>query len=398
MDKEYDVLIVGAGTAGAQCARTLAKNGIKVLMLEKEKEIGEPNFSTAGTPEETLKVFNLPQEVAPYYWNKLSIESPNEKYLKSLEKNCGYVFDFRKLRSWLAEDVAKSGGNIAVGVTATDPILENGSIVGVKYQGILSSGEIRARIIVDATGNAAFLTNKLGLLNPKTRLSAVGLELEMTNVTFPSESTLYFYLGDKYIPNGYGWIFPLREKVAKVGIGRFVYDTPFDMKLGLKHFIEKITWLKDAQPFEFHSGSLSFDQGIKNFVKDNFITIGTAASHVNPLGGEGIRHGLYSGQFAAETIIEALAQNDTSEKSLQKFNKKWMEYSDNNWETCRKLARYFYGDTNNQKVDDYVASIGPLSGDDWFDLLFNYNFKKKALKILTDLAQEKVEDMFKPDN
>ena len=43
---ELDVIIVGAGPSGAQCARELVKKGHKVLLIEKSKEIGEPNFSS----------------------------------------------------------------------------------------------------------------------------------------------------------------------------------------------------------------------------------------------------------------------------------------------------------------------------------------------------------------
>ena len=42
MKRDYDVVIVGAGPAGSMTAKWAAKNGAKVLMIEKRQEIGSP--------------------------------------------------------------------------------------------------------------------------------------------------------------------------------------------------------------------------------------------------------------------------------------------------------------------------------------------------------------------
>ena len=39
-ENHWDAIIVGAGLGGLSCAATLAKNGVKVLILEKEKKVG----------------------------------------------------------------------------------------------------------------------------------------------------------------------------------------------------------------------------------------------------------------------------------------------------------------------------------------------------------------------
>jgi len=396
MLKEYDVIIIGAGPAGLQCARELAKENIKVLVVEKQKEIGEPNFSTAGTPEETLKVFDLPQEIAPYKWNKIYLKSANQEFTGIMKENTGYVFDFRKLRQWLAEDAAKNGAEISVGTTIKEPIFEDGKIVGLNYQGIYSEGQFKAKVVIDATGSGAVLARRPELLKPVTRESAIGLELEMTNLTFPQEDCLYFYLGDYYIPNGYGWVFPLSPNLGKVGIGRYlIADKKFDLKQGLKDFISKIPWLKDGQSVEFHSGTLTFSLDFDDFVNDGFMAIGTAGSHVNPLGGEGIRHGMYAAHFATEVLKEAFAKNDFSKKKLNKFNHLWHDYySKNNWKECVALSNYVYSDTNDPKIDQYIKDLSSLSGDDLFDLLFNYKFLSKlpeiSLNILKDTLNKKL--------
>ncbi len=51
----FDVIIAGAGPAGANLARELSKKKYKVLLIEKSKEIGQPNFSSAATPDYTIR-------------------------------------------------------------------------------------------------------------------------------------------------------------------------------------------------------------------------------------------------------------------------------------------------------------------------------------------------------
>ena len=58
MSEQYDVVIAGAGPAGAQCARDVAKRGYDVLILETENEAEFPrqsNKSTAGTFADSIR-------------------------------------------------------------------------------------------------------------------------------------------------------------------------------------------------------------------------------------------------------------------------------------------------------------------------------------------------------
>lgn len=390
MNKEYDVAVVGAGPTGTYCAKTLAKNGIKVILLEREKEIGEPNFSTAGTPSETLKKFDIPRETAPYKWNNLCLASPNAGQTYQCKSNFGYVFDFRKLRHVLAEQAAQEGAEIAVGVMVTGANVNDGKVTGVKYRGIMSEGTIKAHIVIDATGRSSAIAKGLKLIDPSKSLLASGLEMEMINVKLPVSNALYCWLGNKFVPNGYAWVFPLSTTEVKIGIGRYMFNgTKYDLKQGLKSFIEGIPWLKDAQPLEFHGGTLLFNSDTRNFVSDGFINLTNTA---NPLGGEGIRHGLQAAEFAAKVAVSAINNNDYSQKVLQKYNDLWLDYSKNNWHECLSLSKSIYNNCDDKKMDGYLESISHLSGDQLFDILFNYKFEKNAFNLIKSVGLSKIEN------
>ena len=77
----FDAIIVGAGPAGAQCARELSGMGSKVLLMERSERIGEPNFSTAGTPKETIKDFDLPLSVTRGIWSRVLMQANSYSHL-----------------------------------------------------------------------------------------------------------------------------------------------------------------------------------------------------------------------------------------------------------------------------------------------------------------------------
>ena len=88
----YDIIIVGAGPAGAQCARYISEHSkYSVLLLDKTQEIGEPKKSTAGTFPETMQVFDLPRSVVQNKTHAIIFEGPTEATELPME---GYVLDF----------------------------------------------------------------------------------------------------------------------------------------------------------------------------------------------------------------------------------------------------------------------------------------------------------------
>lgn len=79
MTKEYDVIIVGAGLGGLVCGALLAKWGLKVLVLDKNKEPGgkQIGISTKGFKGEMWPTYGIPKEASPFVdaFKQLGIES-----------------------------------------------------------------------------------------------------------------------------------------------------------------------------------------------------------------------------------------------------------------------------------------------------------------------------------
>jgi len=75
--RDLDVIVIGAGPAGGSCARECAKRGLRVLLIERSQEIGEPNYSTAGTPKETAEEYQLPRSVLSAEWSRILLATPD---------------------------------------------------------------------------------------------------------------------------------------------------------------------------------------------------------------------------------------------------------------------------------------------------------------------------------
>jgi digeranylgeranylglycerophospholipid reductase len=390
--KQFDVIVVGAGPAGTECARELSRRGRKVLLMERSQRIGEPNFSSAGTPKETIKEFDLPMNTIRGVWSKVLMQANDYRCLYDYKKTKGYVFDFKELKKFLARDAQDHGARIMVGTFAEAPIVEKGFVRGVKYGGIYGKGEVRAGVVVDASGPSGILATKLKLRRSFPSAPAVGIESiiedkKIVRLLKKHRDILAFYLGKDYVSHGYGWIFPFGKDAFKVGccvyraadhgVTRSDYS---DMMAVFQRFIERFPELRDLQITELHGGDIFVVGDMKRDYGDGFLAIGDAAFQINPLGGEGIRHGLRSGRMAAEVIDKAIRRNDFSETVLSEYDTDWRLYIGMKWKLDLKIAELMYGDLNDGQWKEATSFLSLLSPDDFFEIIFHYNYSR-AIKF-----------------
>jgi digeranylgeranylglycerophospholipid reductase len=375
--EEYDAVIVGAGPAGANCARKLAKLGHSVLLIERSKIIGIPNFSSGGTPNETMKVFRLPKKVTYSAWNSILIASKNERAEFLYKKRMGYILNYMRLKQFLAKDAKKHGADILTGVHVDDVVVKNNFVCGVTFhEGV--EKKIFAKVVVDATGGRATLSQKLGLLKADKKKLAVGIEYHMKNVELERKERIDFYFGSAYVPGGYAWIFPIGLTKAKVGLCALkLQKAKIDLKKLLEKFAAENPQTKNSIQTDLHSGSVFANGGIKNHTLNGFIAIGDAAGQINPLSGEGIRHALYSGFFAAEVIDAALQKNRVDKKSLDAYNERWKKYVGNKWKNSLRIQHILYNASivNDAVIDEFVKFLKTMDPEDIFEIAFNYRFE-----------------------
>lgn len=403
--KDYEVVVIGAGPAGAMITKELAERKFSVLCIEREIEAGLPNKSTAGTPLDTFEIFEIPSDLAYEGVSGSRLYGPSESYLIELDDVFARVLKFREVKQYLIKEAIRFGAFTMFGTEVIDIIKKDGKVAGVKYRGFEGEGTVYANVIVDATGPESFLTAKLGLMPEDQSVVSKrgrdnleyfqqpgvggGFEYFLENAR-PDKGRkgLYFdvFLGSEYAPGGYSWIFGTSDHEVKAGICKM---DPTFLVPGEKSPIEyfRKLWdensqIKDAQPYEVHLCPYKHwvIGGLKSSTLDNFVAIGDAATKFQPVFGEGVRASFYSARFAAQAIEEARKRNDYSKKVFQHYDQLWREKWGFNWNFSRIIYRLLYHSTDAQ-IDEFIRDLRKVDPEALFRLYLGKGRKKDFLSL-----------------
>lgn len=380
--KYFDVVVVGAGPAGGHCARLLAKAGKRVLLVEQFEDFSQNNFSSAGTPIETLAKFDLPESVVGSYWNQLVIVTTKVEQVWPSENCLGAVLNFAKLREFLANEVIKNGGEVWLGYRYLSyQQIDGKNIVEFKQRIGDERRTVKAGILVDATGPIrAVMYNKES--EKPDFLSGTGIEylIEVSETDYQKyANSLIFFLGHKWMPKGYSWIFPMEPNLLKVGAGRLnenhkIVANKETFKYHIELIINDYIQAKDYQIIEIHGATLQYSRGLNDiYYQENVIAIGDAVSTVNFLGGEGIRHGMESAEIASRHILKYLNHEISSFSTYQQEMKQRFAVK---WNLSERLGMKKYLEDSDDLIDRGVAYLKSLKAEDLMEILFDYNFSK----------------------
>ncbi len=339
MSDRYDVAIVGAGPAGAQCARDLAARDYDVVVLETEPEDEFPrqsNKSTAGTFPSMMASFGIPDDVVMSFTDDVVLESPND-YYETYQP--GAVLEFAEFKRFLVADGREAGAEYLFDARVSQPILDDdGVIEGVIYDG---DEELYADIVVDATGPAAPIAQALDVVDLERENQAIGVEFELEGVELDHPEfadlrrAMMLRLDHSIAPGGYSWIFATGEASAKVGIcyiqnerHREFAEDGQTVDGYLEAWIESDPRFADAEKIDgaVHRGSAHI-QRPGQMHTDGFLAIGDTVPTLDPLWGEGIHKGMKSARAAATTIDRCLtdAEQPTDAESLALYEQLWHE-------------------------------------------------------------------------
>ncbi|WP_123537373.1 digeranylgeranylglycerophospholipid reductase [Halosimplex salinum] len=374
MSDRFDVVIAGAGPAGAQCARDLAARDYEVLVLETEPEDGFPrqsNKSTAGTFPSMMASFNVPDDVVMNFTETVVLESPNDHFVR---EQPGAVLEFAEFKQWLVAEGRANGAEYRFDSRASKPITEDGDVVGVRYDG---NEEVYADVVIDATGPAAPLAKELGVSDLKRGRQAIGVEYEFEGVDADHpdfadcRDAMMLRLDHDLAPGGYSWLFHTGEDTAKVGLCYIQNDSHRSYAkegMGIDDYLEY--WLESDPRFEDavrlqdkqHRGSAHIQKPGKLYT-DSFMAIGDTVPSIDPLWGEGIHKGMRSARAAAAVADRALTgERDTSAEQMQIYEKLWHTEVAPKMNTRLLMTQLLYH-APNERYDRLMADLQAADGD-----------------------------------
>lgn len=376
--KAYDAVVIGAGPAGGECARELTQNGFKVLLADKQKNFLENNYSSGAAPLEIMNDFNLPNSIVGTNWDTFRIHSTHSHATWHSPSSFGPVIDFDKLREFLAAETTAAGGHVMLGCHyLSHRHLPKGIEVQLKLLDSSAVLSVETSILVDATGSERKVLAGANFDKKKT-IAATGIEYHLQvdpQIYNNYARSLNFYLGHRWMPQGYGWIFSKAPDKLKVGVIRYFQNevyTPHSPSH--KPYLEQLLRLCGNYRIEDkHGKTIHYHPGQQDMRSEGrVVAIGDAISSINPLGWEGIRHAMVSGRSAAKTIVEYLRG---SSKDLKAYDSAMNKYFGRKWFFSEKMMSTLFKGTSDAMIDLSVKSFQCMDNEEIMKVVFGYQFR-----------------------
>jgi digeranylgeranylglycerophospholipid reductase len=327
---EYDVVVIGAGPAGSITAKTAAEKGLSVLLIEKRQEIGDPVRCAEGVSKVWLRKHIEPD----HRWICADVKgsriyTPDGTMIEMAEEiaggEVGYVLERKIFDRALAYEASKAGAEVMVKTRATDLIIENDFVKGVKVSHLGESYDIKAKIIIGADGVESKVGRWAGI---DTSLKPVDIETcaqYLMSGTGIDQDYCYFYLGNEVAPAGYVWIFPKGNDMANVGIGILGNKSGNG-----KHAIDYLNdFVEDKYPdakiLEIDVGGVPVSGSIDKTIANGLMLVGDSARQSDPITGGGIINAMEAGKIAGEVAYNAISIGDLSTNALSEYESRWRE-------------------------------------------------------------------------
>lgn len=391
---ETTVLVVGAGPAGADLARRLAAAGVRTLLIDQLADLSQAAFSSAALPFEALERHALPASVVAHRWSRWQLHGPGDGRREWRgAAPLGVVLDFVALRRWLVGEAERWGADLRLGLRALDWRAGAEGTVHTRLRD--RSGRlhhVRSRWLIDASGQGrALLGDPPG---SGALVSGLGVEwlLEVDAATWEHwRDRLSFCLGSDWVPQGYGWIFPMQPGRLKVGVCRL--EDPDCSQPPLATLLQGlIVRLLPAgasgaswRVLDRHGGRIrSSIRRREEHRRGRLIGLGDAVSTANLLGGEGIRHALTSSQVLSPLLLQAVMRDQ--EGPLRSYPRRLRRALGPRWSLSGRLARRTWLGLRDRRGDKHLdrllRGLEERSAEDLSALLFDYRFERYGVRAL----------------
>ena len=362
MDIETDVLVIGAGPSGSIATRTIAQNGIDVLLIDKKSEIGTPKRCAEGILRSTLDELGIR---ADKRWiareiKGIEIVSPSNKKLVLDEDNfelpdTAYILERKIFDKTLVMDAIHFGAKVMIKTKANNiKRVKDGFLV--KATSLGKEIQIFTKIIIGADGSESKVGRMVGLKsNTSLNNMASCAQYEMVNVNMDDMNHVRVHIGS-VCPGGYVWIFPKGDDIANVGLGILKSHTDKTAKHFLDSFIESNQDVVNAQCVEMNVGGDPIGGLIEQRYDDNIMIVGDAAGFVDPLTGDGIRTAMLSGKFAGDVAIKSIKNGDYSKKFLKEYYDLTEEHVGKSFNRFNKIKEFLLT-LDDKSLDNIVEEI-----------------------------------------
>ena len=334
----FDFVIVGAGPAGLTASIVAAREGFKVVVIEKGDQAG-PKPRGEGMGHYSIVDDILGKDFLPSIGFKSNGDrvwhSPgNLQITTTFREYPHYFFEWREFIDRFVEKAKEVGVDILLKSEVIEPIEKNGVCIGIKYKDKSSNiNEIYGKAVLDCSGYTGVIGRYYGVpydeeINCpiiKCLVSEANIEIEKT------PGLQFFFIGNgdlNYSPNfppSVAYVFPLENKRLEVGLMLRMAQVP-QMKTVIvpddKEILKVWDNLKKNYPgFSefFKEAKIDYEEVtvlpnarmVKNFVpRPGVVLIGDSAGFVNPFGSSGLYYSMEMAKLWVTNIVTNLKKHE----------------------------------------------------------------------------------------
>ncbi|MBD3166062.1 geranylgeranyl reductase family protein [bacterium] len=322
-ERDTDVLVIGAGPAGATAARTAAAKSARVILLERKECVGVLVRCGEASSMVDLKPFIEGVDMGEVHpitgflshapdGTSVRLDNEMTRAFQTVVLDRA-IFDAR-----LAEQAVAAGAELWTEADAFEPLYNDTRLVGARVRRGREIVDVKAGMTIAADGIESRVGRWAGLktlLHPRDFSSCYTMVLD--NIE-SDDNLLHFYWGRDVAPGGYGWMFPRSDGGGNLGVG--ITETGSDRGQARKYLLDlKARWFPDAKTRREAAGALPLAYPLKRIWADNLLLTGDAARLCDPLTGGGIPQALVSGREAGRLAAEALHAENTGETYLSRY-------------------------------------------------------------------------------
>jgi digeranylgeranylglycerophospholipid reductase len=337
----YDVIVIGGGPVGSYVAFKLAEMGHGVAVLERHKQPGEQVCCTGIISQKCITAFAIDENVILRQANSAKLFSPSGTLIRLWrEQTQAGIVDRAAFDVAIAGKAQSKGAEYLPNSLTSDIQVEDDR---VRVEAVRQSKKLNleARAAVVATGSGSKLVERLGLGRVGDFVTGAQAEVETDGI-----DEVEVYLGRDIAPGSFAWLVPTSPPKALVGL--LSRHSP---QLYLKRLISSLQAqgkiARDKAEPCYRGISL---KPLPRTYGERLLVVGDAAGQVKPTTGGGIYYGLLCADIAADTLHQALKDDNLSARTLANYQRRWRKKLGRELEISY-YARKLYERLSDKQVD-----------------------------------------------
>jgi flavin-dependent dehydrogenase len=358
-ERQPEVVVIGGGPAGSTVSTLLAQHGRRVTLFERERfprfHIGESLIPETYWVLKRLGM--LPKMQQSHFVKKYSVQFVNASgrlsapfyFWDNKPHECSQTWQVvrSEFDQMMLDNAREHGVEVHEGVRVLEVLFEGRRAVGVRVRhDDGAEREVRAPVVVDASGQVGLIQNRLRLRiwDPLLNKGAIWTYWRgaYRDTGRDEGATMVLQTVDR---KGWFWYIPLHDDLVSVGVvapfdalfkGRGPYAQTYQEEVERCPAVKQR--VSNARRATGHFATKDYSYRATQVAGDGWVLVGDAFGFLDPLYSSGVLLALRSGEMAADAIHEGLVRGDTSAAQLGRWGPGFNEGVDR----MRRLVCEYY--------------------------------------------------------